>query len=167
MSPFCGATDIPVLDFWWRLLWVSKPEWVLLYSSLAEVYVLCYTFPESHLWCNTCQPLGSQHGSWAVSTYLRGIGRTRNRELSCCRSQCEIRQTLYRLSYPGSASLIKLQFFGWTCRFFGWICSSFEWICSFFYSRYVTFCGGYGPFTGKCVPYDKKLHICHNNLHIC
>ena len=22
----CGATDIPVLDFWWHLLWVSKPE---------------------------------------------------------------------------------------------------------------------------------------------
>ena len=25
MSPFCGATD--TLDLWWRLLWVSKPEW--------------------------------------------------------------------------------------------------------------------------------------------
>ena len=30
MSPFCGATDTPVLDFWWRLLWVSKPEWAAL-----------------------------------------------------------------------------------------------------------------------------------------
>ena len=28
MSYF-GATRTPVLDFWWRLLWVSKPEWVL------------------------------------------------------------------------------------------------------------------------------------------
>ena len=27
---FFGATGTPVLDFWWRLLWVSKPEWVLL-----------------------------------------------------------------------------------------------------------------------------------------
>ena len=27
MGPFCGATDTPVLDFWWRLLWVSKPGW--------------------------------------------------------------------------------------------------------------------------------------------
>ena len=26
-------------------------------------------------------------------------------ELSCCRSQCEIRQTLYQLSYPGSANI--------------------------------------------------------------
>ena len=36
----CGATDTPVLDFWWRLLWVSKPEWVLPYSNLAEAYLL-------------------------------------------------------------------------------------------------------------------------------
>ena len=36
MSPFCGATDTSILDFWWRLLWVSKPEWVLPYSSLAS-----------------------------------------------------------------------------------------------------------------------------------
>ena len=105
------------LYFWWCLLWVSKPEWVLLYSSLAEAYVLRYTFPEIHLWCDTCWPLASQHGSQAVySTYLWCIGGTRNRELSCCRSQCEIRQTLYRLSYPSSGSLsllnmnIKLEF---------------------------------------------------------
>ena len=36
----CGATDTPVLDFWWRLLWVSKPEWVLPYSNFAEAYVI-------------------------------------------------------------------------------------------------------------------------------
>ena len=29
---FFGATGTPVLDFWWRLFWVSKPEWVLPYS---------------------------------------------------------------------------------------------------------------------------------------
>ena len=28
---FFGATGAPVLDFWWRLLWVSKPGWVLPY----------------------------------------------------------------------------------------------------------------------------------------
>ena len=37
MSPFCGATDTPVSDFWSRLLLVSKAEWVLPYSSLVEV----------------------------------------------------------------------------------------------------------------------------------
>ena len=27
-SPFCGAIDKPVLDFWWHLPWVSKPWWM-------------------------------------------------------------------------------------------------------------------------------------------
>ena len=31
MSIF-GATGTPVLDFWWRLLWVSKPEWAALFA---------------------------------------------------------------------------------------------------------------------------------------
>ena len=29
---FFGATGTPVLDFWWRLLWVSKPEWAALFA---------------------------------------------------------------------------------------------------------------------------------------
>ena len=83
----------PILDFWWCLLWVSKQEWVLHYLSLVEVYMLCYTFPEIRLWCDTCWPVGGQHGSQAISsTYLQGIGGTWNQELSCRRSQCEIRQ---------------------------------------------------------------------------
>ena len=41
--------------------------------------MLSYRFPEIHLWCHTCQPLGRQHGSQAVSsTYLRDIGGTRS-----------------------------------------------------------------------------------------
>ena len=36
-----GAASTPVLDFWWHLIWVSKPEWVLPYSLFfAEVYVM-------------------------------------------------------------------------------------------------------------------------------
>ena len=31
MSPFCGPTDTPVLDFWWHL-WISKPEWAALFA---------------------------------------------------------------------------------------------------------------------------------------
>ena len=27
-----GDTDTPVLDFWWSLLWVSKPEWAALFT---------------------------------------------------------------------------------------------------------------------------------------
>ena len=26
ISPFCGATDTPFMDFWWCLFWISKPE---------------------------------------------------------------------------------------------------------------------------------------------
>ena len=41
----------PVLDFW-----ISNREWVF----------LVYTWQRHiHLWCNTCQPLGGQHCSWA------------------------------------------------------------------------------------------------------
>ena len=74
MIPFCRATDTPVLDFWWRLLWVSKPEWVLPYLSLVEAYVLCYTFPEINLWCDTCQPSWWPAWQWSrlfhISQYL-------------------------------------------------------------------------------------------------
>ena len=28
ISPFRGATDTPVLNFWWRLPWVSRPGWI-------------------------------------------------------------------------------------------------------------------------------------------
>ena len=37
---FFGATGTPVLNFWWCLLWVSKPEWVLPYSLFAEANVM-------------------------------------------------------------------------------------------------------------------------------
>ena len=32
ISPFCGATDTPNLDFWWCLIWVSKPKWATLFT---------------------------------------------------------------------------------------------------------------------------------------
>ena len=37
ISPFRGATYAPVLDFWWRLPWVSKPGWVSFACFLACV----------------------------------------------------------------------------------------------------------------------------------
>ena len=99
MSPFCGATD----TLFWTSGDVSSGFKARVGSLIwAAQRHMCYTFPEIHLWCDTYQPLGGQHGSWTVSSmYLWGIGGTRNWELSCHRSQCEIRQTLYRLSYPG------------------------------------------------------------------
>ena len=53
------ATGIPVLDFWWRLLWVLKPEWVLSYSHCggkSNVHSLRSTSGATH-----CQPLDGQH----------------------------------------------------------------------------------------------------------
>ena len=37
---FFGATGTPVLDFWWCILWVLKPEWVLPYSLFVEANVM-------------------------------------------------------------------------------------------------------------------------------
>ena len=39
ISRFCGATDTPVLDFWWTLSWVSKPEWAELFTLGGGVHV--------------------------------------------------------------------------------------------------------------------------------
>ena len=47
----CGATDAPVLDFWEKLLWISKPEWAPLFTFWQRQ--MWYTVPEIHLWCNT------------------------------------------------------------------------------------------------------------------
>ena len=101
------------------LLVTSPLGFIARVGSLTRAWqrYVCYTFPEIHLWCDTCWPLSSQHGSWAISsTYLWGIGGTRNQELSCHRSQCEIRQTLYRLSYPGSAAFQSTLYFDLDCK---------------------------------------------------
>ena len=58
---FFGATGTSVLDFWWRLLWGSKPEWVLPYLFFCEGE--CSTFPKIHHWCYTCRPLDGQHAA--------------------------------------------------------------------------------------------------------
>ena len=57
---FCGATDISVLDFWWRLHWGSKPEWAALFALGVGICVICSL--EIHLLCDTCRPLDIQHG---------------------------------------------------------------------------------------------------------
>ena len=56
---YFGATGTPVLDFWWHLLWVSKPEWVLPYSHCrgeCNAHSLRFTSGATH-----CQPLDGQH----------------------------------------------------------------------------------------------------------
>ena len=39
ISPFCGATETPVLDFWWCILWFQSKSGRH-YLHLAEAYVL-------------------------------------------------------------------------------------------------------------------------------
>ena len=38
MSTFV-VTDTPVSDFWWRLLWVSNPEWAASGATPLPVYM--------------------------------------------------------------------------------------------------------------------------------
>ena len=54
----CGATDTPVLDFWWRLLWVSKPQWVLPYSNYVEAYMIYVPWDSPLVWhiCRCIKP---------------------------------------------------------------------------------------------------------------
>ena len=43
---FYGSTDTPVLDFWWCLLWVSKPERAALFTlggGICDVHSLRFT----------------------------------------------------------------------------------------------------------------------------
>ena len=40
-SPLCGATDTPVLDLSWCLLWVSKPEWAALFVLGRGIHITC------------------------------------------------------------------------------------------------------------------------------
>ena len=58
ISPFCGATDTRVLDFWWCLDLASNPEWIP-----------CFILHHLHAMDSsgdTCWPLGSEHGGWAI-----------------------------------------------------------------------------------------------------
>ena len=85
ISPFCGTTYIPVLDSWWCLLWVSKPEWAAIFRLGWGTHVI-------HSMRFTC---GATHANLLVtimaaellsSTYpWAGIGGAWNWDLLCCR----------------------------------------------------------------------------------
>ena len=63
MSPFCKVTNSPVLDFWWQLPWVSKPQWIPGLLSL-----LCDS--QIHLWCDTWWLHRSQYCSQAFLIHI-------------------------------------------------------------------------------------------------
>ena len=51
ISPFVGATDTPLLDFWWCLLWVSMPEWAALFTLGGDLDLsLFFGGHKSFLW---------------------------------------------------------------------------------------------------------------------
>ena len=79
----CGAT---ILDFWWRLHWLSKPGWIpCLHDFIARIpwvpQILLYK-------CDTCWPLGSQNVQTLVD-FQSGIEHA-------AASQCETWLMHYR-----------------------------------------------------------------------
>ena len=71
MSYF-GATGTPVLDLWWLLLWVSKPEWVLPYSHCrgkCNVHPLRSTSVLHTANLSTDSIVGCWQGSYLVQGY--------------------------------------------------------------------------------------------------
>ena len=59
-SPFCGAIDAPVLDFWWRLRWVSNLG-LIFACVLSRLYD-----PQIHLWCDTCWLYGGRSENFQI-----------------------------------------------------------------------------------------------------
>ena len=66
------ATGTPVLDFWWRLLWVSKPEWVLLYSHCGGKYDIHSLRSTSG--ATYCQPLDGSNVNSLASRHEKCSG---------------------------------------------------------------------------------------------
>ena len=61
---YFGATTSPVLDFWWRLLWVSKPVWIL---SHLHCRGKCYVHSlRSTSGATYIQPLHDEHCGVAI-----------------------------------------------------------------------------------------------------
>ena len=76
----------PVLDFWWRLLWVSKWEWVALFVLWWRC--MWYTFPEIHLCC------GQHNGRLLSPRACFSRGRlTQLRSTNCRRTNCYYRRS--------------------------------------------------------------------------
>ena len=87
INPFYGATDVPVLDFWWRLLWLDR--------GICVTHSLRFTSGATP----TDLFAASMAAELFSSTYLgAGTGGAQNRDLSCCHSQSESSQ-----SYASSA----------------------------------------------------------------
>ena len=86
---FYGETDTPVLEFWWCLLSVSKPEWAALFvftGGIPVTHSLRFTSgatPADHLVASIAAKPFSSTYLWA------SIGGAWNWDLLCHHSQCE------------------------------------------------------------------------------
>ena len=106
-----GKTHI-FCDGW--IFWVAQHNLILLMTSplgsKARVGSLIhtwlrytfYTFPEIHLWCDTCRPLGGQCGSQDVLFHVPVRRHWWSSKLGSIMPPT--RQRFYRLSYSGSAT---------------------------------------------------------------
>ena len=88
MSPFCGAIDTPVLDFWWRLLQILNPQCAALFTVGRGIHVpwdshlvqpadllTASMAAEPSLPC-TCETLvGLETGSYHATTHIVRWGR--------------------------------------------------------------------------------------------
>ena len=92
---FYGATDTPVLDFWWHLFWVTKSGWI----PLLACFVTCMQWiPQIYLWCDTYWPLSGQHGTWAISSmhWHTSIGGARVQDQAYpCLTACDKRILIF------------------------------------------------------------------------
>ena len=106
ISPFCGATDTPVLDFWWCLLWVLKPEWAASFTLGRGVCVTCsLRFTSGVMTADLL--VASMAAKPFSSTYMQaGIGGA---QTGICHATttplCETRQMFYRLNWLGDICL--------------------------------------------------------------
>ena len=90
---FCEAPHTPVFDFWWYLLWVSKPEWTALFALGRGVHVT-----------HSLNMIAKAFSS----TFLQaGIGGTRNQDLFYCYCLTVWGQADTRLTSGMPARLMK------------------------------------------------------------
>ena len=145
MNPFCGATDTPVLDFWWCLLWVS---------SFTEVYVLHISWASPlvwHLLTSWWQP------SCLFYIPVRPVRHWWDSKPGAIMPLCEIRPDalpteLSRLSYPDSAT--NIFFDVWILSLISFNCSLILFTFTFAFVR----CEWASMFTHRMIDWIAPRH---------
>ena len=89
ISPFCGATKTPVLDFWWCLPWLLKPGWIFLLVCFIACMHWFLRFTSSVASADLSAANVAAEPFW--STYLHtSIGKACVQEWACrCFTACD------------------------------------------------------------------------------